>query len=74
MCPIRQYGESEVTIVVESQGTADPDEPTGPERFRKLPERIRLEDTIATQDPDPPPDPDSGRDPDRDFMLRNAAG
>jgi hypothetical protein len=32
----------EVTIVAESDGTTDPDEPTGPERFRKLPERIRL--------------------------------
>jgi hypothetical protein len=64
----------EVTIVAESDGTTDPDEPTGPERFRKLPERIRLEDTIATQKPDPPPDPTMGRDPDRDFLLRNADG
>ena len=41
-------------------------------RFRKLPERIRPEDMIATQETEPPPDPTMGRDPERDFMLRNA--
>jgi hypothetical protein len=40
--------------------------------YRKLPERVRLEDTIATQDDAPPPDPEGGRDPERDFMLRYA--
>jgi hypothetical protein len=40
--------------------------------FTKLPERIRLEDTYASQDPDAAPDPTMGRDGDRDFMLRNA--
>lgn len=41
-------------------------------RFRKLPERIPPEDMIATQETEPPPDPTMGRDPERDFMLRNA--
>ena len=42
------------------------------ERYRRLPEPIRLEDTITTKDADPLPDPDAGRNPDRDFMLRYA--
>ena len=41
-------------------------------RFRKLPKRIRPEDMIASQETEPPPDPTMGRDPERDFMLRNA--
>lgn len=40
--------------------------------YRHLPEPIRLEDTVATTDTEPVPDPDGGRDPHRDFMLRNA--
>lgn len=39
-------------------------------RFRRLPEPVRLEDTIATQDADPLPDPEAGRDTDTDFLLR----
>ena len=39
-------------------------------RFRHLPEPIKLEDTIATQDTGAPPDPEGGRDTDRDFLLR----
>jgi len=58
-------------IMVESNGTADQDEPASPARFRKLPERIPVEDTIATQDTEPPPDPTMGRDTDRDFLVRN---
>ncbi len=42
------------------------------DRYRHLPEPVRLEDTVSTKDPDPAPDPDSGRDPERDFMLRYA--
>lgn len=41
--------------------------------YRRLPETIDLEDTIATHESDPPPDPTRGRDTDRDFMLRYAA-
>lgn len=42
------------------------------DRYRHLPDPVRLEDTVATKDTDPAPDPDSGRDPERDFMLRYA--
>ena len=41
-------------------------------RFKTLPEHVPLEDTISTQDIDPGPDPTMGRDPDLDFLLRNA--
>lgn len=47
-------------------------QPSG--RFSRLPERTRLEDTIATQETEPAPDPTMGRDSERDFMLRNAGG
>ena len=42
------------------------------DRYRHLPDPVRLEDTVATKDTGPAPDPDSGRDPERDFMLRYA--
>jgi len=58
--------------MVETTRTAGQDASTSTARFRKLPERIRVEDMIATQDTDPPPDPTMGRDTERDFMLRNA--
>jgi len=44
------------------------------DRFKVLPEHIRLEDTVETHDTRLVPDPDGGRDPDVDFMLRNAGG
>lgn len=40
--------------------------------FRHLPEPIRLDQMIATQEVDPAPDPRMGRDTDTEFMLRNA--
>lgn len=55
-----------------SKRVVDIVEPCPATDFKKLPERIRLEDTFASQDPDPAPDPTMGRDGDRDFMLRNA--
>jgi hypothetical protein len=58
--------------MVEATGTEDRIEAAASARFRKLPERIRPEDMIATQETEPPPDPTMGRDPERDFMLRNA--
>ena len=42
--------------------------------YRRLPLRIPLEDTVEVQDADPPRDPTLGRDPERDFILRNAGG
>lgn len=50
---------------------AENDRP-GSERYRKLPEPVRLEDTVTSRDPEPPPDPTMGRDPDTDFLLRNS--
>jgi len=47
--------------------TAEPD----PQRFKRLPERVRLEDTVATQDTRVARDPEDGRDTDRDFMFRH---
>ena len=41
-------------------------------RFKTLPEHVRLEDTISTQDIDPGPDPTMGRDTELEFLLRNA--
>ena len=64
--------------MVETTSTEDHKKATAPAasstRFRKLPERIRPEDMIATQETEPPPDPTMGRDTERDFMLRNAGG
>lgn len=40
--------------------------------FSRLPERVRPEDTVTTQDVDPAPDPRGGRDTETEFMLRNA--
>jgi hypothetical protein len=47
-------------------------EPPPSARFRTLPEHIRLEDTISTQEVDPAPDPTMGRDAELEFLLRNA--
>ena len=41
-------------------------------RFKTLPEHVRLEDTISTQEVDPAPDPTMGRDTELEFLLRNA--
>ncbi|WP_433005072.1 hypothetical protein [Kribbella sp. CA-294648] len=40
--------------------------------FKHLPPPVKLEDTIATHDPNAPADPTFGRDPQTDFLLRNA--
>jgi hypothetical protein len=54
------------------KSVADIVEPRPATDFTTLPERIRLEDTFTSQDPDAAPDPTMGRDPDQDFLLRNA--
>ncbi len=41
-------------------------------RFRRLPDPVRLEDTVETKEATPAPDPAGGRDGERDFMLRYA--
>ena len=40
--------------------------------FRRLPDPITLDQTIATQDTTVAPDPTMGRDTETEFMLRNA--
>ena len=52
---------------------SDPDDgaqPASSTRFHELPERVRSEDLVATQEAEPAPDPTMGRDTERDFMLR----
>lgn len=43
-------------------------------RYGKLPEPVRLEDTIASQESNPPRDSEGGRDTDRDLFFRYAIG
>ena len=50
------------------------EKPQDPDRFKKLPEHIALEDTIEEQPTVDPPDPDFGRDPEQEFFLRHAGG
>nr|MCW2728507.1 hypothetical protein [Aeromicrobium sp.] len=45
-----------------------------PNPYTSLPPRVRLEDTIASQDSEPVPDPEGGRDTDRDFLIRYGFG
>lgn len=42
----------------------------GPGRYRRLPEPVRLEDTVTSQQTVVPPDSPPEKDPERDFMLR----
>ena len=44
------------------------------QRFKRLPKRIRLEDTVESQDTRVAQDPEGGRDTDRDFMIRYYSG
>jgi hypothetical protein len=54
----------------------EPGSATKPEsdsqRFKRLPERIKLEDTVESQAADFARDPEGGRDTNRDFMIRFA--
>ncbi len=45
-----------------------------PDRFKKLPEHVELEDTVAEHPASDPPDPDGNIDPEKAFFLRNAGG
>jgi hypothetical protein len=65
---ILQYmGEKE-----ERDATAGP--VADPQRFKRLPERVKLEDTVESQDTNTARDPEGGRDTDRDFMIRYSGG
>lgn len=51
------------------------DEPTpGSQRFKTLPERVKVEDTVESKDTRVARDPEAGRDTDRDFMIRYSGG
>ena len=54
--------------------TSEDDVEVRTDKYRRLPPRIPLEDTVEVQEADPPMDPTMGRDPERDFILRNAGG
>ena len=43
------------------------------DRFKTLPLRVRLEDTVTSQDVEPVPDPEGGIDADRAFLIRYGA-
>ena len=43
-------------------------------RFPRLPEPIRLEDTVEVTDTRDAPDPEGGRNTDRDFLIRYGIG
>ncbi|MEP7035471.1 MAG: hypothetical protein ABI934_07780 [Actinomycetota bacterium] len=61
-----------VKAVPETENVDDGKRTPPPGRFKTLPKHIPLKDTISTKDPDAPPDPTMGRNPEVDFMLRNA--
>ena len=44
------------------------------QRFARLPEPVRLEDTVEETDTRPVPDPEGGLDTDRDFLIRYGVG
>lgn len=50
------------------QTTPDPD------RFKKLPPPVRLEETVEVKDESPVPDPNGTRDTETEFMLRHGGG
>lgn len=64
----------DVVIVVEDPDGDPVTRPVVPGPYDRLPPPVRLEDTIATQDVGSHPEQNVGRDPERDFMLRYAAG
>jgi len=53
---------------------AAPRIPRDPADFRELPEPIRLDETITSQEAFDAPDPNAGRDADTEWLLRNSAG
>jgi hypothetical protein len=57
---------------VEQDAVESPEPDT--QRFKRLPERVRLEDTVESQDTRATQDPEGGRDTDRDFMIRYSGG
>jgi hypothetical protein len=62
--------DSEVTIMPDATNSTDADGRTPTERFRQLPERVKLEDTTTTQPSAAPADPATGRNTEQDDALR----
>ncbi|HEY3632575.1 MAG TPA: hypothetical protein VGL21_16850 [Jatrophihabitantaceae bacterium] len=58
----------------ERDGQPDAEPDTGSERFKHLPEPIRLEDTVESKDTRVARDPEDGRNTDTDFMIRYSGG
>lgn len=48
--------------------------PAGEKRFDRLPQPVKLEDTVAETDTRDVPDPEAGRNTDRDFLIRYGLG
>lgn len=46
----------------------------GSDRFKHLPEPIKLEDTVESQETEPARDPKGGQNTERDFMIRWSGG
>jgi hypothetical protein len=45
-----------------------------PEDYTKLPEPVKLEDTVAEVDARPVPDPERGRNSEQEFAVKYSAG
>jgi hypothetical protein len=58
----------------EVEREAPDDAEPGAQRFKRLPERVAVEDTVESQDTHVARDPEGGRDTDRDFMIRYSGG
>jgi hypothetical protein len=56
------------------QDVAADDPDRGSKRYTRLPERIKVEDTVESTDTRVARDPEAGRDTDRDFMIRYSGG
>jgi hypothetical protein len=54
------------------EGLTDAEAEARRRRYGRLPDPVRLEDTVAAVEAEPVPDPEAGRDTDRDFLLRYA--
>ena len=55
------------------QPESDEDPESGPQRYKRLPARVRLEDTVETKDTRVARDPEGGRD-NLDYVVRYLDG
>lgn len=58
----------------EEEQDAGEEPESGSQRFKRLPDRVKLEDTVESLDTRATQDPEGGRDTDRDFMIRYSGG